>query len=617
MKKIILAMLFSPSLSFAIGAGGINLSPNPRFLLISSNTFLYTNTFLSSVTFVDGRMMINGQAYTWPNSITGGNCLQVDGSGVLSWATCGSGGEGGGGGSLFAEPYGVTISTLFFPRSDFLLLNGVGAEETGISTITWRGSTGSVTTPWLFRSSTTFQGFVKISTLASHEGFGIAQSSGLEVGGVQFTVYMTTITTAIDFFKTINGTSNVVMQNVSATFSTITIRLNAVGVDTTTLYNLIAATAIAFKPDNMGSHVATKTITLENFAIHKTSGVYGGQSIFEGSGTWKGIIVSSAGGLFGGTTIQGTLVVEGGSITISNPGATPFTLDFASGSYAAGDHLIVSQVAGNRFVIASGKDNSGAAGASPITGSDWNIKNSTDMTYAVAQDSTTRALSDRVDVATAAIREAFQVHTSTDDVMQGVQNSTITNIEKAMGVYNSTTPYTTISIPAAAWWGVSPSSASKVNGGFVMTSTGTSAFNIPGDSYHLFDPPASTATFAITSFRMPFEWDGGTIAFQVSWHASSGARTNVGWSLGAVAISSGDSVWQSFTSSVTVFSTFASSFTEILSPMSAAVTVGNSPAPGDRVKLRLSAGGANFAGFPRMTEVLIWYRKAVLDGRLR
>lgn len=67
-------------------------SASPFILLYTSNTFQSVQTFVSSVTFVDGRMMINGVAYTWPTSATNGNCLQYNG-GVLSWATCGSGGS--------------------------------------------------------------------------------------------------------------------------------------------------------------------------------------------------------------------------------------------------------------------------------------------------------------------------------------------------------------------------------------------------------------------------------------------------------------------------------------------------------------------------------------------
>lgn len=183
-------------------------------------------------------------------------------------------------------------------------------------------------------------------------------------------------------------------------------------------------------------------------------------------------------------------------------------------------------------------------------------------------------------------------------------------------VMGSTNPYRTISLPASAWYGCGQSSASKINGGFAMTSTAT-AYNTFGEAFHYFDPPASTTSFVCGSFRMPFEWDGSSVAFQVAWHASTGAQTTMGWSFGAVAIASGTSIYQAVTSSVTTFSAFTSSNTELLTNMSASYSVLGNPVPGSRVKTVLNAGGGTFAGFPRMTEVVLYYRQAVWDGKNR
>lgn len=51
----------------------------------------------SSLTVTNSSTSFNGVSYKWPNSLTGGNCLQVAANGSLSWATCGSGGGGGSG----------------------------------------------------------------------------------------------------------------------------------------------------------------------------------------------------------------------------------------------------------------------------------------------------------------------------------------------------------------------------------------------------------------------------------------------------------------------------------------------------------------------------------------
>jgi hypothetical protein len=140
--------------------------------------------------------------------------------------------------------------------------------------------------------------------------------------------------------------------------------------------------------------------------------------------------------------------------------------------------------------------------------------------------------------------------------------------------------------------------------------------------FHIFDVPFSTMSFACASFRMPFEWDGSSIAFSTVWHTTgtSGPMTgglNMAWSLGAVAISSGSSIYTVVTSSVTTFTTFTGTNTDIVTNQSAAYSIVGTPAPGQRVKFVLNAGGGGFTGLPRMTETLIWYRQKYWDGGLR
>ncbi|MEK7578259.1 MAG: hypothetical protein AAB456_00875, partial [Patescibacteria group bacterium] len=73
--------------------------------------------------------------------------------------------------------------------------------------------------------------------------------------------------------------------------------------------------------------------------------------------TWNvyGLIQSTTGGLLGATTVQDVFTLSGGSISIANTGVPSFTLTFASGGYVVGDRLIISQISGNRAVVASGK----------------------------------------------------------------------------------------------------------------------------------------------------------------------------------------------------------------------------------------------------------------------
>jgi hypothetical protein len=187
-------------------------------------------------------------------------------------------------------------------------------------------------------------------------------------------------------------------------------------------------------------------------------------------------------------------------------------------------------------------------------------------------------------------------------------------------VMGSTNPYRSISIPAGSWIGCGQSSASQINGGFAMTSTAT-AYNVFGETYHLFENPRSTTQFACASLRMPYEWDGSSVAFQVIWHTTgtSGIMVNklAGWSLGGISVSSGSSIYSAVTSSATVWSAFSSTNTEIHTPQSSAYQILGTPLPGQRVRFVLNSGGGGFTGLPRMTDVLIWYRESIWDGRLR
>lgn len=84
MKKILLllALLYAPALAFGAGAGGINLTPNPKALLNSTNTWTAAQTFTSA---------------TFTGPITVQNCIG-----------CGSGGGGAGGG---ASPLAISTGS--------------------------------------------------------------------------------------------------------------------------------------------------------------------------------------------------------------------------------------------------------------------------------------------------------------------------------------------------------------------------------------------------------------------------------------------------------------------------------------------------------------------------
>lgn len=112
--------------------------------------------------------------------------------------------------------------------------------------------------------------------------------------------------------------------------------------------------------DAFGNPISTRPLTSPR-GIEVSSG-----TVFS---TWSvyGLIQSTSGALLGGTTVQGVFLLEGGTFQFRN-GTNEFSIVFATGGYSAGDRLIVSQVTGNRFVIASGKAVIDTAGSGTDTG---------------------------------------------------------------------------------------------------------------------------------------------------------------------------------------------------------------------------------------------------------
>lgn len=189
-------------------------------------------------------------------------------------------------------------------------------------------------------------------------------------------------------------------------------------------------------------------------------------------------------------------------------------------------------------------------------------------------------------------------------------------------VLGVTNPYRTLSIPLVSCIGAGVSSASWTNGGIAISS-GRPTWpwdQLFPDAWHEFN--TSTYSFLVCpSFRMPFEYSGGSIAFQVSWYASTGqANTNTVWSIGAVAITSGTSAVPTFVSSASVVSTWISSNTEIVTPP-VAFNIEGTPRPGTKVKPWLTVSGGDgrdtFLGVPKATELMISYPVNVWDGKNR
>jgi len=107
-------------------------------------------------------------------------------------------------------------------------------------------------------------------------------------------------------------------------------------------------------------YVSTRNISMDNFALVGASITETGRIIGQGSATIRGIIISSAGALMGGTTIQGVFLLEGGTFQFRN-GTNEFSMTFATRP-SAGQHLMVTDVTGDRVLITGGGDSAGGGG---------------------------------------------------------------------------------------------------------------------------------------------------------------------------------------------------------------------------------------------------------------
>jgi len=142
MKKWLLALLFIPSISYADGGGGINLTLNPKALLKSTNTWQAPQVFLSSTTFSSSTLKIGVMVYFMPSSAppTSDSVLHYNWISSKVYFGGDGGGSGGGGGGSGGWIYdGITNN----PFSTFTVTGATYDFSNGIATITVTGGGGS------------------------------------------------------------------------------------------------------------------------------------------------------------------------------------------------------------------------------------------------------------------------------------------------------------------------------------------------------------------------------------------------------------------------------------------------------------------------------------------
>lgn len=134
--------------------------------------------------------------------------------------------------------------------------------------------------------------------------------------------------------------------------------------------------------------------------------------------------------------------------------------------------------------------------------------------------------------------------------------------------------------------------------------------NLVNYDYIAFDP--TTEENAFFQYSIPSGWDEGPITFRVKWTNTAGLATEtLVMGLKAVALSDDEALDSAWGTEVTVTDTFLAQNDLHITPESAAVTVGGSPAEGDIVMFNLARKTAsdNLTGDARILELILTFTR--------
>ena len=139
-------------------------------------------------------------------------------------------------------------------------------------------------------------------------------------------------------------------------------------------------------------------------------------------------------------------------------------------------------------------------------------------------------------------------------------------------------PLHSIFMPATAMW---PSTTAGC-AALAKTELATNKVNI-----QTLDFDQTTQEFAEFAVQTPDNYDAGTVTFRVTWTAASGAG-DVVWQLEATSLADDDALDTAWSTGITVTDTLILANDCHITVESAALTLGNTPAAGERVQCRVA-----------------------------
>ncbi|MCH7745526.1 MAG: right-handed parallel beta-helix repeat-containing protein [Chloroflexi bacterium] len=168
-------------------------------------------------------------------------------------------------------------------------------------------------------------------------------------------------------------------------------------------------------------------------------------------------------------------------------------------------------------------------------------------------------------------------------------------------------PKVEMPISAASLKGTTTNGAGDADKLPESTETSTNKVNY---DYLAFD--TTTEENAYFQFSFPKGWDEGTITFRVKWTNTAGLTTEtVVFGLKAIALSNDDALDTAWGTEVTVNDTWIAQNDAHISPESAAVTIGGTPAAGDIVFFNIArkTGSDDLTGDARLLEVILTFTR--------
>ena len=141
----------------------------------------------------------------------------------------------------------------------------------------------------------------------------------------------------------------------------------------------------------------------------------------------------------------------------------------------------------------------------------------------------------------------------------------------------------------------------------VLAETSTNKVNY---DYIAFD--TTTEENAFFQYSIPKGWDEGTITFRFKWTNAAGLTTEtVVMGLKALALSNDEALDTAWGTEITVTDTWLAQNDVHISPESAALTIGGTPAEGDMVLFNLARKTAsdNLTGDARILEVIVTFTR--------